>query len=98
MILVVIYYTSDVNECTDNNGGCEHSCVNNEGSYSCSCKSGYSLNINGKNCSGNNKFEYFIFYITFQISMSVILIMEVVNKSVLIQYHSLIVLASLASG
>ena len=57
MILVVIYYTSDVNECTDNNGGCEHSCVNNEGSYSCSCKSGYSLNSNGKNCSGKNMFD-----------------------------------------
>ena len=97
MMLVVINYTSDVNECTDNNGDCEHSCVNNEGSYSCSCQSGFSLNSNGRNCSGKNMFEYFIFYITFQISMSVILIMEVVNKSVLIQYHSLIVLVSQAS-
>ena len=57
MIIVVINYTSDVNECTDNNGGCEHICVNNEGSYSCSCKNGYSLNINGRNCSGKNMFD-----------------------------------------
>ena len=57
MIFVVIYYTLDVNECTDNNGDCEQICVNNEGSYSCSCKNGYSLNSNGRNCSGNNRFD-----------------------------------------
>ena len=57
MILVVIYYTSDVNECTDNNGGCEHTCINNDGSYSCSCQSGYSLNSNSRNCSGKNMFD-----------------------------------------
>ena len=54
---VVTFWTSDINECTDNNGGCEHICVNNEGSYSCSCKSGYTLNSNGRNCSGKNMFD-----------------------------------------
>ena len=51
------YYLSDVNECTGYNGGCEHTCINSEGSYSCSCKSGYSLNSNGRNCSGKNMFD-----------------------------------------
>ena len=55
--IAVIYYISDVNECINNNGGCEHACVNNEGSYSCSCKSGYSLNSNNRNCSGKNVFD-----------------------------------------
>ncbi|CAH1257267.1 SCUBE1 [Branchiostoma lanceolatum] len=34
---------NDVNECLTSNGGCEHTCSNNEGSYTCSCNTGYSL-------------------------------------------------------
>ncbi|CAH1276341.1 NOTCH2, partial [Branchiostoma lanceolatum] len=33
--------TPDYNECSRNNGGCEHNCVNTVGSYRCSCRDGY---------------------------------------------------------
>ena len=42
----------DINECNVNNGGCEHSCTNTVGSYTCSCNTGYQLSL-GHYCSGN---------------------------------------------
>ena len=44
---------SDINECSNDNGHCEHICININGNYSCSCQDGYSLDINEKNCTGN---------------------------------------------
>ena len=44
---------SDINECINDNGHCEHICINTNGNYSCSCQDGYSLDINEKNCTGN---------------------------------------------
>ena len=43
---------ADVDECSVNNGGCQHSCTNSIGSYTCSCKAGYALQANGRNCRG----------------------------------------------
>jgi len=42
----------DTNECLTDNGGCDAQaiCTNTPGSFSCSCKSGYSGN--GFNCLG----------------------------------------------
>ena len=40
----------DVDECI--NSDCEHLCTNTNGSYICSCTNGYSLDENGRNCSG----------------------------------------------
>ena len=45
-------YHLDINECTTNNGGCAHYCTNTLGNYSCFCDSGYTLNIDGHNCTG----------------------------------------------
>ena len=42
----------DTNECAVNNGGCEHTCSNTEGSYDCSCPDNYFLSSNGHNCTG----------------------------------------------
>ena len=50
--MLLLWYVSDINECTTSNGGCEHICVNGDGSYSCTCDNGYELNNNHKNCSG----------------------------------------------
>ena len=33
----------DVNECAQDNGGCDHKCTNSAGSFACSCDSGYDL-------------------------------------------------------
>ena len=46
---------ADINECTTDNGDCEHSCVNIDGSYKCTCDNGYMLDNNYKNCTGNWK-------------------------------------------
>ena len=45
-------FYADVNECNTNNGGCQHNCVNTDGSYECRCRSGYRLSSNGRSCSG----------------------------------------------
>ena len=44
---------TDINECLMLNGGCHQICTNTEGSYSCSCEDGFTLNLeNNKTCEG----------------------------------------------
>ncbi|XP_077997473.1 epidermal growth factor-like protein 8 [Glandiceps talaboti] len=40
----------DIDECEENNGGCEHDCENTEGSYHCECDEGYRLGDDGRTC------------------------------------------------
>lgn len=52
-----IYFLSktilDIDECQDNNGGCEQKCQNKLGSFECSCNSGLQIDTtNGKTCIG----------------------------------------------
>ncbi|XP_055081696.1 bone morphogenetic protein 1-like isoform X1 [Periophthalmus magnuspinnatus] len=44
------HYFSDVDECSKENGGCQHECVNTFGSYSCQCRSGFMLHDNKHDC------------------------------------------------
>ena len=71
-------HLQDVDECTNNNGGCEQLCSNTIGSFLCDCGTGYLLDRNGLNCNG--KLCVFLaswtkslpnFYSIVQISMSV---------------------------
>ena len=41
-----------MNECLDNNGGCDHNCINTIGSFVCFCQSGYDLDSDGLACVG----------------------------------------------
>lgn len=43
---------SDINECSVNNGGCEHGCENTMGGFECFCHPGYKLHWNKKDCIG----------------------------------------------
>ena len=57
LVSIMIYYYKyndhvDENECSSNNGGCEHSCNNTVGSYNCYCINGYILDDDGLGCSG----------------------------------------------
>ncbi|EDV30246.2 uncharacterized protein Dana_GF23044 [Drosophila ananassae] len=54
----VAKFVIDLDECSINNGGCQHRCKNTFGSYQCSCRNGYSLADNGHNCTETRcKFE-----------------------------------------
>ena len=49
----VVPIISDINECTLNVDGCDHTCTNTLGSYYCRCRSGYRLATGGRTCQGN---------------------------------------------
>ncbi|KAM4576821.1 bone morphogenetic protein 1a isoform 1-T1 [Odontesthes bonariensis] len=46
----VLCSSSDKDECSKENGGCQHECVNTFGSYSCQCRSGFVLHENKHDC------------------------------------------------
>uniref|UniRef100_UPI003590046C uncharacterized protein n=1 Tax=Myxine glutinosa TaxID=7769 RepID=UPI003590046C len=45
---------TDVDECLENNGGCEQLCSNVAGSFRCSCHHGYLLSPDGQSCLYNH--------------------------------------------
>ena len=59
MLITVLPFISDINECTGN--PCHHNatCRNNKGGHTCHCKNGF--NGNGTHCSG--KYLFFIYLI-----------------------------------
>ena len=48
----IMYINTDINECLNYNGACSHTCTNFDGSYTCSCNSGFKLENDGHNCTG----------------------------------------------
>ena len=54
MVLTVVTFTAhtDIDECLDNNGGCNQGCTNVNGSYECSCDAGYFLSDDQHTCVG----------------------------------------------
>ena len=51
-IHIVYFIFTDINECAESNGGCSHNCNNTEGSFECSCREGYLLHDDGRQCRG----------------------------------------------
>lgn len=45
-----LIFPIDIDECSTENGGCQHECVNTFGSYSCQCRSGFMLHDNRRDC------------------------------------------------
>ena len=43
---------SDIDECQNNLSGCDHSCYNTIGSFTCDCTPGYTLANDGSACNG----------------------------------------------
>ena len=48
----VIFVTVDINECLEYND-CHQICSNTEGSYECSCDTGFVLKTDNRTCKGN---------------------------------------------
>nr|XP_057905222.1 bone morphogenetic protein 1-like isoform X1 [Doryrhamphus excisus] len=44
------HFFSDMDECSQENAGCQHECVNTMGSYSCQCRNGFKLHDNMHDC------------------------------------------------
>ena len=49
----------DIDECSQNNGGCAHVCNNTMDSFVCSCRSGFKL-VNITDCEGMSPSIYHI--------------------------------------
>ncbi len=43
----------DVDECVEDTDGCSQTCTNNNGSFLCSCGTGYTLADDDLGCDGN---------------------------------------------
>ena len=54
-------YITDIDECANQNDGCDHLCVNEPGSYHCQCRDGYSLGLDVHTCIGMLNIYQFTF-------------------------------------
>lgn len=45
----------DKDECSKDNGGCQHECINTFGSYVCQCRNGFVLHENKHDCKEGKK-------------------------------------------
>ena len=73
----LIMHFSDLDECLTNNGGCNQTCTNSEGSFECSCRTGYRIEADNFGCEGKifNSNDNNSISIYFQMLMSVMQIM-----------------------
>ena len=46
----------DMDECADDNGGCQHICRNTIGAYECACHNGFTLHENKHDCKEGKKY------------------------------------------
>ena len=44
-----------MDECLIINGGCDQNCINEDGTYHCTCDTGFTLHANGKGCDGKGE-------------------------------------------
>ena len=53
---MIKYILLDIDECAEDIDGCAQNCSNVDGSYSCSCYSGYRIAIDEHGCEGSYSF------------------------------------------
>ena len=53
----LLFLPLDIDECASGTDACAHSCQDTQGSYTCSCRSGYALNADGRTCASMKKRE-----------------------------------------
>ena len=54
LVTSIISSPEDVDECATDMDNCQHNCHNNNGSYTCTCRTGYRLNSDGRHCDGKH--------------------------------------------
>ena len=61
-----LLFVSDIDECQEGSAGCDHNCVNTDGSYLCTCMDGYELESDNHTCTGDdlNKAVYMYMYLS----------------------------------
>ena len=67
---ILCVFHLDINECNLDDNGCQHICVNTEGTYHCECFPGFELDPDGFNCSG--RFNYEILHLSARIEKLVL--------------------------
>ena len=80
-IRIIVIFPSDIDECIENNGGCEHNCINTIGSYNCSCNSGYGLGNDSHMCEGMYMYAVFVcvcICVSVSVCMCVLYIVEII--------------------
>jgi hypothetical protein len=55
----------DIDECSTNNGSCQQNCRNTDGSFTCHCRSGYSLMSDSKTCTGRDFTNLLVYVLLF---------------------------------
>ena len=55
---LIIDFVADIDECSKNGSPCDENadCLNNDGSYNCTCKDGFTGN--GRACDGNTNLYF----------------------------------------
>ena len=53
--MYIIMHTSDIDECLEGRHQCIQVCQNTIGSYSCDCRDGFIIDVNGTSCDGEQK-------------------------------------------
>lgn len=48
----VTFVAADIDECAEGTDLCDHDCSNTNGSYTCSCQTGYIIDEDGYDCDG----------------------------------------------
>ena len=54
MLYMCVCIVSDINECVENRDNCEQLCNNRAGAFTCSCRPGYQLDLDGHSCTGKH--------------------------------------------
>ena len=52
--MLIILHHADINECEEEIDACAQDCTDTEGSYNCSCRTGYTLASDNLGCDGKN--------------------------------------------
>ena len=54
VMMFLLIFHSDIDECVEGLDGCDHNCTNTDGNYFCTCLDGYELDADNQTCTGDD--------------------------------------------